>query len=203
MATYEVFTSVQSSQSSSQSPKALWESCMLLHIGKPTHTHTKCQQSKQRECPQLQRACIGFQAYRQTQWPSIQIVNTLLFVLRLMSASLQAPPTLNIMSVWRVYPILWFFLVPVGVPSFRDHSRNSDPGLRARAKERQRRPDGRTHQDPHFLGLWHEGTGQKVRQPISFRECSKFLEDCFTCSVMNLGPKIIQFSLHFTETQTC
>lgn len=52
---------------------------------------------------------------------------------------------------------------PLGVPSSGHHSGNPHPGLRARAKERQRRPDGGTHQDPHLLVLRHEGPRQKVR----------------------------------------
>lgn len=156
------FTLVQSSQSSFQRPKALLE---------PPHTHINAQQSKQRECSRLQRACIGCQAYRQTVAFHSDCKHTFLC-----PESHVCPPLNHTHCEHRVREMCkasYVFLALIGVPSFRDHGRNPHPALRARAKERRPWPDG-IHQDPHLLALWHEGTRQEVRPTIPFREHTRF-----------------------------
>lgn len=147
MATYEVFTSAHKAALKAQklpySPV-----CQPTHTW--THSHSWCQQSKQRECSQLRWTCIGCQAYRQTQWPSIQTVNTLFFVSALVSEHrVGSMPRDHGSQLIDVSPPL----VPPGFPAPRHHRWNPHPGLCARAQERQRRPDGRTPQDPHLVGL--------------------------------------------------
>lgn len=77
-------------------------------------------------------------------------VNRLVFFSLSLPQSAVPPPSISLESLKGVH-ITRLSVPPLGVPRSGHHSRYPHPVVCARTQERQRRPDGRTHQGPNLL----------------------------------------------------
>lgn len=170
MGSYEVFTSVQVSQSTSEKAEKLFETLVCLYTQRQAHAHTWKHFLVSEGLYRLsgitqQTVTIHSDCRHAVLCPPSNVCPPPQPLTTVMPCHYMSPH----MALWTVQSgLIYWFLVMLGVPGLRDHSGSSDLAVCAWAKEGHPRPHGSPHQDPHLLGLWHESPRQEVR--LCFRQ---------------------------------